>query len=195
MRIAPVVFSAVVSLVGCKKAEPTPNNKSTAEAPVLEVTPNAGTAPRTAKLPDLRSTVRTGGAMTNLPKEANPPGAPVISGRIEVDRDVRYIDEKVGTGAAPVSGKPISVHYTGWLTEGPGTAFDSSRDRGEPIKFNFDGGQVIKGWDIGLSSMKVGGKRRLIIPADLAYGERAMGDVIPAGSMLVFDVELMGVED
>jgi peptidylprolyl isomerase len=100
--------------------------------------------------------------------------------------------EVVGTGAAPQKGKPVKVHYSGWLTDG--TAFDSSRDRGDPITIRFDSGQVIKGWDIGLGTMRVGGKRRLIIPAELGYGDHGAGDVIPPGSVLVFDVELIEAE-
>ena len=98
----------------------------------------------------------------------------------------------VGTGAEAVKGKQVSVHYTGWLTDGK--KFDSSKDRGQPFRFALGGGQVIQGWDQGVAGMKVGGKRKLIIPAALAYGNQAVGNVIPANSVLVFEVELLGVK-
>jgi peptidylprolyl isomerase len=178
-------------VVGCNKEAP--KGEPNKPAPGDPARPSTGTPTRSAKveLPKPKPASPTT-AQSNLPPEANPPGAPVLSGEIKVDRDVRYIDEVVGTGVAPVSRKKVSVHYTGWLTDGK--QFDSSHDRGDPITFTFDGGQVIKGWDIGLSSMKVGGKRRIIIPAELAYGDQAKGNVIPAGSMLVFDVELTDAE-
>lgn len=99
-------------------------------------------------------------------------------------------DLKVGTGAEATTGKTVSVHYVGTLTDG--TKFDSSRDRGEPFSFKLGNGDVIKGWDQGVAGMKVGGKRKLTIPPDLAYGSRAIGS-IPANSTLVFEVELLAV--
>ena len=105
---------------------------------------------------------------------------------------LKYIDEKVGDGAAPQKGKRVTVHYTGTLTDG--SKFDSSRDRGQPFKFVIGVGQVIAGWDEGVMSMKVGGKRKLIIPANLGYGARGAGGVIPPNAELHFDVELIGVD-
>ena len=105
---------------------------------------------------------------------------------------LQYVDEKVGDGAAPQKGKRVSVHYTGTLTDGK--KFDSSRDRGQPFKFVIGVGQVIAGWDEGVLSMKVGGKRKLIIPANLGYGARGAGGVIPPNAELHFDVELLGVD-
>jgi FKBP-type peptidyl-prolyl cis-trans isomerase len=102
-------------------------------------------------------------------------------------------DVVVGTGEEAVAGKTVSVHYTGKLTNG--TVFDSSIPRGEPFKFVLGAGMVIKGWDQGVAGMKVGGKRKLTIPAPLAYGNQEVGGgKIPAGSTLVFDVELLAVE-
>ena len=105
---------------------------------------------------------------------------------------LQYVDMKVGDGPSPNPGKRVRVHYTGWLTDG--TKFDSSVDRGEPFVFSIGMGQVIKGWDEGVMSMKVGGKRKLTIPANLGYGARGAGGVIPPNATLVFDVELLGVE-
>jgi len=96
-----------------------------------------------------------------------------------------------GDGAEAVAGKKVSVHYTGTLTDG--SKFDSSLDRGRPFDFPLGGGRVIKGWDQGVAGMKVGGKRRLTIPPDLAYGERGFPPVIPPNSTLIFEIELLGV--
>ena len=110
---------------------------------------------------------------------------------ITMPSGVKYEDHVVGTGATPNKGQMVTVHYTGWLTNG--TKFDSSVDRKQPFKFKLGAGQVIPGWDQGVAGMNVGGKRHLVIPPTLAYGSRAVGP-IPADSTLVFDVELLGVE-
>ena len=106
--------------------------------------------------------------------------------------ELKKVDVKVGTGAEAVPGKMVKVHYTGTLTNG--TKFDSSVDRNSPFEFKLGSGQVIPGWEQGIQGMKVGGKRTLTIPPNLAYGDRAMGDKIPANSTLLFDVELLGVQ-
>lgn len=102
-------------------------------------------------------------------------------------------DNKVGDGAAPETGQICVMHYTGWLYENgqKGRKFDSSVDRGEPFEFPIGTGRVIKGWDEGVASMKVGGKRTLIIPPELGYGARGAGGVIPPNATLIFDVELL----
>ncbi|MFN6560400.1 MAG: FKBP-type peptidyl-prolyl cis-trans isomerase [Nostoc sp. ChiSLP01] len=105
---------------------------------------------------------------------------------------LKYVELKEGTGATPERGQTVEVHYTGTLQDG--TKFDSSRDRGQPFKFKIGVGQVIKGWDEGLSTMKVGGRRNLIIPPELGYGSRGAGGVIPPNATLLFDVELLGVK-
>jgi peptidylprolyl isomerase len=105
---------------------------------------------------------------------------------------LKYIDVVVGKGASPVVGKHVKVHYTGTLENG--RKFDSSVDRNQPFTFIIGVGQVIPGWDEGVMSMKVGGKRKLIIPSNLGYGARGAGGVIPPNATLLFDVELLDVE-
>jgi FKBP-type peptidyl-prolyl cis-trans isomerase len=104
---------------------------------------------------------------------------------------LKYEELAEGTGAAAKAGDNVSVHYTGWLTDG--TKFDSSLDRGSPFGFPLGAGRVIKGWDEGVAGMKVGGKRKLHIPANLAYGSRGAGGVIPPNAELVFEVELLKI--
>ena len=104
---------------------------------------------------------------------------------------LEYVDLVVGAGAQPAAGQTVSVHYTGWLTDG--RKFDSSLDRGQPLVFPVGRGRVIKGWDEGVGSMKVGGKRKLTIPPHLGYGASGAGGVIPPNATLVFEVELLGV--
>ena len=106
---------------------------------------------------------------------------------------LKYVDVKVGNGAVPKAGQTVEVHYTGWLTDGK--KFDSSKDRGTPFSFALGQGRVIKGWDEGLSTMKVGGVRKLIIPPQLGYGAGgAAGGLIPPNATLIFDVELLGIK-
>jgi peptidylprolyl isomerase len=109
---------------------------------------------------------------------------------------LQIIDTKPGTGASPRSGQTVVVHYTGWLYENgaKGAKFDSSVDRGQPFEFPIGQGRVIKGWDEGVASMKIGGKRTLIIPPQLGYGARGAGGAIPPNATLMFDVELLGLK-
>jgi peptidylprolyl isomerase len=114
------------------------------------------------------------------------------SSEVTTPSGLKYVDVKVGDGATPQKGQTVEVHYTGTLENGQ--KFDSSRDRNQTFKFQIGEGQVIKGWDEGLSTMKVGGSRKLIIPPDLGYGARGAGGVIPPNATLLFDVELVGVK-
>ncbi len=109
---------------------------------------------------------------------------------------LQYLDTVDGSGAAPLKGQTCVMHYTGWLWDGhaKGKKFDSSVDRGQPFQFAVGTGQVIKGWDEGVITMHVGGKRTLIIPASIGYGSQGAGGVIPPNATLCFDVELLGVK-
>ena len=136
------------------------------------------------------STPAAGSAATAVPtpvakkKKAEPKVVTTPSG-------LKYQVLKRGSGAFATAGQTVSVHYTGWLTDG--TKFDSSVDRGQPFQFTLGAGQVIKGWDEGVAGMRVGEKRKLTIPPDLGYGPNGAGSVIPPNATLVFDVELLGV--
>jgi FKBP-type peptidyl-prolyl cis-trans isomerase len=121
--------------------------------------------------------------------EGGPP--PVTGDTVTAESGLQYIVIREGAGDTPQTGQQVSVHYTGWLTDG--TKFDSSVDRNEPYAFPIGMGHVIRGWDEGVGSMQVGEQRRLIIPFDLAYGEAGRGP-IPPRATLIFDVELMGIQ-
>jgi len=113
---------------------------------------------------------------------------------------LQVTDSAIGTGAEAVTGKTVVVHYTGWLydpskPDHKGRKFDSSVDRGTPFTFALGAGQVIRGWDQGVAGMRIGGKRTLVIPPDMAYGNRGAGGVIPPNATLMFDVELLAVRD
>lgn len=144
-----------LAILGCKKAEKQPEEK-TAAAPSVEETQVE-------------------------------PGKTVITAS-----GLNYVDLVVGTGAVAEAGKTVVVHYTGWLEDG--TKFDSSVDRNKPFEFQLGAGRVIKGWDEGVVGMKEGGKRKLIIPPELGYGERGAGGRIPPNAVLIFEVELLEVK-
>lgn len=107
------------------------------------------------------------------------------------DSGLQIEDTVEGSGDEAVAGRKVSVHYTGWLENG--SKFDSSKDRNQPFQFNLGAGQVIRGWDEGVQGMKVGGSRKLTIPAELGYGARGAGGVIPPNATLIFEVELLDI--
>jgi peptidylprolyl isomerase len=123
---------------------------------------------------------------------AAPKAAPPAAKEITTSSGLKYQDLVVGKGPVPKSGSQVMVDYTGWLTDG--TKFDSSVDRGQPFSFRLGRGEVIKGWDEGVATMHVGGKRKLTIPPELAYGSRGAGNVVPPNATLIFDVELLGFQ-
>jgi FKBP-type peptidyl-prolyl cis-trans isomerase FkpA len=114
---------------------------------------------------------------------------------ITTESGLQYEDSVEGSGEAAAAGQSVKVHYTGWLYEAGerGRKFDSSKDRGQPFRFDLGAGRVIRGWDEGVAGMKVGGTRVLVIPPDLGYGARGAGGVIPPNATLMFEVELLGV--
>jgi FKBP-type peptidyl-prolyl cis-trans isomerase len=140
------------------------------------------------------------GDASRQPDTPPPSSSPPQDSSMNANAAALVINEvKPGTGAEVSAGQTAVVHYTGWLfdagaADNKGRKFDSSRDRGDPFAFRVGRGEVIKGWDQGVAGMKMGGQRRLIIPAELGYGARGAGGVIPGGATLVFDVELMAIE-
>ena len=131
-------------------------------------------------------------ATENTPAQAPATAAPAQAPVAAEVTELKIEDTKAGTGAVAEAGKRVTVHYTGWLTNG--TKFDSSKDRNQPFQFQLGSGQVIKGWDQGVAGMKIGGVRKLTIPPSLAYGPNGAGGVIPPNATLVFEVELLAVE-
>jgi peptidylprolyl isomerase len=139
-----------------------------------------------------RATDREGTSVVQQ-TDGNAPGIPELHGEIQrTSSGLEYIDEQVGDGASPQRGQQVSVQYTGWLTDGK--KFDSSRDHGQAFAFPVGTGYVIPAWDEGVATMKVGGKRRLIVPPGLGYGARGAPPVIPPNATLIFDVELLAVQ-
>ncbi|MDB9511867.1 FKBP-type peptidyl-prolyl cis-trans isomerase [Kamptonema animale CS-326] len=132
-----------------------------------------------ATIPDAPATIAGNNMTENTEKTITTPSG------------LKYTEIKEGDGAEPKTGQTVVVHYTGTLENG--TKFDSSRDRGSPFQFKIGVGQVIKGWDEGVGTMKVGGRRKLIIPPELGYGARGAGGVIPPNATLIFDVELLKI--
>ncbi|MBC8075186.1 MAG: FKBP-type peptidyl-prolyl cis-trans isomerase [Chloroflexales bacterium] len=184
MRLLKVLIPCTLALAvaACGRVE-------TSAQPIPTFSPIAAEAP-TVAAPD---------APTAAPDATD--AAPAAGGPQQVDpaqivttpSGLKYVDLQAGTGAEATNGKQLSVHYTGWLQNG--TKFDSSLDRGEPLPLKLGDGQVIPGWEEGLTGMKVGGQRQLIIPPNLAYGEQgAGGGAIPPNATLVFEVELVDAQ-
>lgn len=171
MKLALVTILALIFTAACSNETPQQTQNQPTQSPA---TPLPVTAP-----PNTPNT-----ASSEVPKDPNEVATP--SG-------LRYVDIVQGTGEQPKQGQVVLVHYTGTLPNG--RKFDSSVDRGQPFKFVLGAGMVIKGWDEGIATMKVGGKRKLIIPPQLGYGSSgAGGGVIPPNATLLFDVELLGIQ-
>jgi FKBP-type peptidyl-prolyl cis-trans isomerase FkpA len=170
-RLLIAVAASALLLVACGRAEKEP--ESLPQSQVAEAAPEPQTPPGTE-----------GAAAAEVP---------AMPAKLEIT------DQKTGSGPAIASGQTAIVHYTGWLydqnaPDHKGTKFDSSRDRDEPFSFELGQGHVIAGWDQGVAGMQAGGQRRLVIPAELGYGQRGAGGVIPPGATLLFDVELVAIE-
>ena len=189
-----VLGALAVLAVGCGQPEPVatatvpaPTSKPTA-APTLEPTaaPTLGAASPSDGTAGEHSTATTQPEPGTTPTEEN------MDEYTTTPSGLQYKDLVTGDGEAARQGATAVVHYTGWLLDG--SKFDSSVDRGTPFEFPLGAGRVIRGWDEGVGTMNVGGKRELIIPADLAYGDRGAGGVIPPGATLKFEVELLGLK-
>ncbi len=176
---------SLLSLVGCTNPPaPTTSESTTA------VTVDATAAVPPASTPLVSETPAASGtpSASGVPGWSEKPEAPPVTTK----SGLKYQVYKKGKGAEAKAGTTVSVHYTGYLTNGK--KFDSSVDRGQPFDFGLGQGQVIAGWDEGVAGMKIGEKRKLTIPAELGYGDRGAGADIPPGATLVFDVELLGVK-
>jgi len=185
MRLKPsfLALLAAVFLLGCSSG---PDNSGYRPPRTPTV---AATVPPATLVAQAATGQPVGGNVT----DGNAPGIPELQGDIQTNPSgLRYIDQVVGAGPAPITGSTVVVNYSGWLTNG--TMFDSSFGRGEPLSFPIGTGQVIQGWDEGVAGMRVGGKRRLIIPPQMAYGDRGAGNgAIPPGATLIFDVDLISI--
>ena len=151
-------------------------------------TPSIAATEASATVASTPSSVTATPTASSTPKKTTTGANKVVT----TSSGLKYTELKVGAGATPKTGQIVSVQYTGTLENG--TKFDSSRDRGVPFEFPLGTGQVIKGWDEGISTMKVGGRRQLIIPPKLGYGAQGAGGVIPPNATLIFDVELLSIK-
>ena len=191
---ASAVFAcaAILALAGCQESS---NSTSTGTTGTTSSNAASGTSGGTS------TTTESSGA-SSVTATPTTPAAPAFDMATDKSIEVatangtsarlQYKDLKVGDGSIAENGKVAMVHYTGWLTDG--TKFDSSLDHGQPFQFRIGEGGVIQGWDKGVLGMRVGGKRRLVIPSDLGYGARGAGGVIPPNATLVFEVELLGLQ-
>lgn len=180
------VFLVVAQFTGTKEAIAAESQPPTVETPATPAqSPAQIFAQAIAQAPEIAqaSDLLTPDAADPMPENAE--------NIVTTPSGLQYIDIEEGTGATPQAGQTVVVHYTGTLQNG--TKFDSSRDRNQPFSFPLGAGRVIRGWDEGISTMKVGGRRQLIIPPELGYGARGAGGVIPPNATLIFDVELLRI--
>ncbi len=174
--------SEAIAATPAAMSQTTPAETTTAKADEIQVAQSSTNAD------DLAPTAEPS---LDTPMTENAENAENAENTVTTDSGLQYIDLVEGTGAIPQTGQTVQVHYTGTLEDG--TKFDSSRDRNRPFSFRIGVGQVIRGWDEGVASMRVGGRRQLIIPPDLGYGARGAGGVIPPNATLIFDVELLRI--
>ncbi|NJL38001.1 MAG: FKBP-type peptidyl-prolyl cis-trans isomerase [Leptolyngbyaceae cyanobacterium RM2_2_4] len=185
VMVACGLFVVVAQFFGPKEAIAAESPTPTLEAPAAFESPAQIFAQAIAQAPEIAqaSDLLTPDAADPMPENAE--------NIVTTPSGLQYIDIEEGTGATPQAGQTVVVHYTGTLQDG--TKFDSSRDRNQPFSFPLGAGRVIRGWDEGISTMKVGGRRQLIIPPELGYGARGAGGVIPPNATLIFDVELLRI--
>ena len=177
-RIILVPIAMLLLLAACSSG---PDNSGYRQRP-------AGEPATAAQQPAAGGSVASSGQETDF----NAPGIPEVRGAVQTTASgLRFIDERPGNGPWPQMGQNVRVHYTGWLTDG--RKFDSSLDRGQPFVFPLGQGQVIRGWDEGVATMRPGGKRRLVLTPPLAYGAQGTGP-IPPNATLIFDVEFLGAQ-
>lgn len=181
-----LLFVTLLQLSGC--SSPPPNSESTSTTTQVSVASSSPAPVDTANSPTSSATPEASATPGAKPTPAPKPLGPAV----KTKSGLKYEVFKKGKGEIAKNNQKVYVHYTGVLENG--TKFDSSLDRGEPIDFILGTGAVIKGWDEGVAGMKVGEKRKLTIPPDLAYGEAGAGGLIPPGATLIFDVELVKVE-
>lgn len=180
------VFLVVAQFTGTKEAIAAESQPPTVETPAAPAqSPAQIFAQAIAQAPEIAQ------ASDLLTPDATDPMPENAENIVTTPSGLQYIDIEEGTGATPQAGQTVIVHYTGTLQDG--TKFDSSRDRNQPFSFPLGAGRVIRGWDEGISTMKVGGRRQLIIPPELGYGARGAGGVIPPNATLIFDVELLRI--
>lgn len=178
----------VAGLTSCTKKEETVNTTNTTTT--TAVAPDAAMSPDPSATPDASASAAAPNAAGTTSSTSSTTATTTKVTEVKTN-ELKIEDIKVGTGKEAVSGKRVTVHYTGTLTDGK--KFDSSVGK-QPFSFTLGAGEVIKGWDQGVAGMKIGGKRKLTIPAALGYGERGAGDAIPPNATLLFDVELLKAE-
>jgi peptidylprolyl isomerase len=186
-----LIGALALAICGCggKSGELKPAAKQSGTPGSAVATPPS--AAPTAKAPSVAASA-TATSQATTPAVAAPAKSEAPGKTVKTASGLEYTDEVLGTGVTPKHGQLCSVHYTGWLTDG--SKFDSSRDRGTPYPFRLGMAEVIKGWDECMSTMKVGGRRRIVVPPHLAYGPSGRLPVIPPNATLVFNVELVEVK-